>query len=129
MRVLVADADPAFAEEMGTVLARDPLLEVVAVAKSAREAAETIEGSALDVALIGEFAGTEIGELEQSIRRIRRVAIILLVRPDQEESRARADIQAAAFLRRESSAEQTLKGFLEVAAFAVAAQASRDADA
>jgi hypothetical protein len=82
--VLVADADPPFAEEMGTVLGRDPLLEVVAVAKSARE----------------------------------------------EESRARADIHAAAFLRREPTAEQTLKGFLEVAVFAVAAQASReDADA
>jgi hypothetical protein len=68
--------------------------------------------------------------LEQSTRRIRRVAIILLVRPDQEESRARADIHAAAFLRRESTAEQTLKGFLEVAVFAIAAQASReDADA
>lgn len=130
LRVLVAEADPAFAEEMGTVLDRDPLLEVVAVAKSASEAAETIERFALDVALIGEFAGRELGELAQSIGRSRRLAVIVLVRPDPEESRIREDIRAVAFLRRQSSAEKTLKGFLEVAAFAVAAQASReDADA
>lgn len=106
------------------------MIDLVDIAISAREAVESVERLVPDVAVIGELPGSHLGELTRSIGRAGRVAVILLVRPDSEEGLAPGEIQAAAFLRRESSAARTLEGFVEVAAFAVAAQLSRgDQDA
>ena len=125
LRVLVADADSAFAGALGAVLGRDPALEVVGVATSVREAAHSVEQSALDVALVGEFPGRELDELVAGLRAAPRVAVVVLVGPEWEESRAPGDLEPAAFLRREATAEETLRGFFEVAVFAVAVQLSR----
>jgi len=126
LRVIVADDDAAFATALGRVLNGDPMIDLVAVVESVREAAEAIERTSPDVALIGEFPGSDLRELAQRTERIRRLAVVVVIRPEQGERRDPGDIQAVAFLRRESSAEETLEGFLEVAAFAVAAQRSRE---
>jgi len=125
LRLLVADADPTFAGALATVLSRDPMVDVVAVATTVRDAAEGVERVRPDIALIGEFPRTNLGHLRAVLARLNRVAVILLLRPDRDEAGAADELKAAAFLRREPSAEETLSGFLEVAAFAVGVQISR----
>lgn len=125
LRVLVADGDLAFAAALGTLLGGDPLVELVAVVSSPGEAAESLERLVPDVALIGEFPGRNLGHLRATLRRLDRVAAVLLLRPDREEEGAPREFEASAFLRREPSAEETLKGFFEVAVLAVVSQISR----
>jgi chemotaxis response regulator CheB len=128
LRVLVADADQTFAGALQTVLSRDPMVDVVAVATTVSDAAEGVERLRPDVALIGDFPGRNLGHLRAVLARLDRVAVILLLRPDGGEPGAAEEFKAAAFLRREPSAEETLRGFLEVAAFAVGVQISRTDD-
>jgi chemotaxis response regulator CheB len=125
LRVLVADADPTFAGALQTALSADPMVDVVGVATTVSDAAEAVEGLQLDVVLIGEFPGRNLGHLRAVLARRDRVAVILLLRADGGEAGAAEEFKAAAFLRREPSAEETLRGFLEVAAFAVGIQISR----
>jgi DNA-binding NarL/FixJ family response regulator len=112
--VVVGEGDPEFAREVADVLQLDPRVEVLGVVASASETIARAEELLPDIVLVGDLPDRDLGSLTTSLDRLRSVAVILLVRPEELEALPEG-VEAAGFLRRGATAEEVLRGFFEIA--------------